>query len=96
VETSIPKARGLLDTNAQPQNKTEGVKLAARAGTSQSRLSRIKSTEPDFYRGWYITYDPTRPVTGTWHAERFGVGMGNNSKESLVRMIDTKIKEQQK
>lgn len=45
METSIQKTHGLLDTNAQPQNKTEGVKLAAHAGISQSRLSVIESIE---------------------------------------------------
>lgn len=45
------------------------------------------------YKGWRVTYDKTRPVTGTWRAERFGVGVCNNSEESLLRMIDVKNKE---
>lgn len=45
------------------------------------------------YRGWRITYDPLRPVTGTWRAARYGVGMCNNSEESIRRMVDTKVEE---
>ena len=45
------------------------------------------------YEGWRITHDPGRPVTGTWRAERFGVGMCNNSRESLLRMVGVKNKE---
>ena len=40
--------------------------------------------------GWKITYNPNRPVTGTWRAERFGVGLSAGNKEQLLRMIDTK------
>ena len=47
------------------------------------------------YRGWHVTYDGTRPVTGTWRAERFGVGMCNNFMHGLLRMIDYKVTEKQ-
>lgn len=43
------------------------------------------------YKGFTITYDRNRPVTGTWRAECFGVGMCNSSKESILRMVDTKV-----
>lgn len=46
-----------------------------------------------FYRGYKITHDPRLPVTGTWRAERFGVGMCNNSEESIKRMVDAKVAE---
>ena len=45
------------------------------------------------YRGWRITYDPLRQVTGTWRADRYGVGMCNNSEEFIRRMVDTKVEE---
>ena len=96
MEMFIPRMRGPLDTRAQHQLKMESAKPAEPVGTSQSKPSPTESTEPGFYRGWYVTYDSTRPVTGRWRAERFGVGMCNNSKESLIRMIDVKSKEQQK
>lgn len=44
------------------------------------------------YRGWRITYDQLRPVTGTWRADRYGVGMCN-SEEFIRRMVDTKVEE---
>lgn len=43
------------------------------------------------YKGYRITHDPARPVTGTWRADRYGVGMCNNSEESIRRMVDTKV-----
>ncbi len=45
------------------------------------------------YRGWTVTTSPTRPVTGTWRAERHGVGMCAGTYEALKRMIDTRIEE---
>lgn len=47
------------------------------------------------YRGWNYDFNSNRPVTGTWHANRFGVGMSANSEEALRGMIDAKIEEQQ-
>lgn len=44
----------------------------------------------DTHKGWVITFNRNRPVTGAWRAEKFGVGMCNNSRESLVKMIDVK------
>lgn len=43
------------------------------------------------YKGWSIDYDVRRPVTGTWRAERYGIGMCAGTKEALYRMIDTKV-----
>jgi len=42
------------------------------------------------YRGWRITFDRYRPATGTWRAERHGVGMCNSTLESLKRMVDVR------
>lgn len=46
------------------------------------------------YLGWEITHNDSRPVTGTWRAERFGVGMCAGDKALLMRMIDTKVREE--
>lgn len=46
------------------------------------------------YRGWIITFSENRPITGQWRAERFGVGLCNNSLESVKRMIDKKKEEE--
>jgi hypothetical protein len=45
------------------------------------------------YKGWTITFNENRPVTGTWRAERFGVGMCASSLESLQHMIDIRVRE---
>lgn len=48
------------------------------------------------YLGWTITDEPypgARPITGRWRAERFGVGLGANTYEQLIRMIEVKTKE---
>lgn len=50
---------------------------------------------PYTYKGWLISYSPNRPVTGTWRAERFGVGMGHNSEEAVKSMVDRKYFEAQ-
>ena len=47
------------------------------------------------YRGWNYDFSQNRPVTGAWRATRHGVGICNNSEESLRRMIDTKVTEEQ-
>ncbi len=46
------------------------------------------------HKGWEINYNPSRPVTGVWRAERFGVGMCAGTFDALIRMIDTKIAEE--
>ena len=46
-----------------------------------------------YYNGWHITYNPNLPITGQWRAERFGVGMCNNSLESIKRTILNKIEQ---
>lgn len=43
------------------------------------------------YRGWKITYNRYRPVTGVWRAERHGVGMNAGNLAQLKRMIDTHV-----
>ncbi len=48
------------------------------------------------YNGWKITYDVNRPVTGTWRAEQYGVGLSSSKRESLERMIDRKNEELRK
>jgi hypothetical protein len=45
------------------------------------------------YKGWTITYDANRPVTGTWRAERYGVGVCHNSLEGVKRLVDAKIED---
>jgi len=52
----------------------------------------LKSTN---YKGWVITFDPTRPVTGKYRATRFGVGLGAGTFDAVCRMIDAKIREQE-
>ena len=47
------------------------------------------------YCSWVITHNPWGPATGTWTATRHGVSMCNNSKESIKRMVDRKLWEQQ-
>tara|TARA_R110000737_G_scaffold346362_1_gene376042 strand:- start:2398 stop:2619 length:222 start_codon:yes stop_codon:yes gene_type:complete len=54
------------------------------------------------YWGWdisgpsYDEYDEfIGPVTGAWRAKRFGVGMGANTYEMLLSMIQTKVLEEQ-
>ena len=51
----------------------------------------MSPTNHGAYKGWAIDYDVRRPVTGTWRAERHGVGMCAGTKEALYRMIDTKV-----
>lgn len=46
---------------------------------------------PYTYKGWLISYNPNNPVTGTWRAERFGVGMCHNSEAAVKRMVDYKV-----
>lgn len=48
------------------------------------------------YRGWAVTYDAERPVTGRWRAEWHGVGMNAATKEALLRMIDTRMADQRR
>lgn len=42
------------------------------------------------YKGWIITYDRDRPITGQWRGERYGVGVSNNSLEAVKKQIDYK------
>lgn len=45
------------------------------------------------YRGWRISVNPNRPVTGTHVAERFGVTMCADNMELLRRMIDHRLRD---
>jgi len=47
----------------------------------------------DRYRGWKITYDEGRPITGRYEAESFGVGLSAGSLDALKRMVDTRIRD---
>jgi hypothetical protein len=47
-----------------------------------------------FYKGWAVTYIAHRPVTGTWRAERFGVGMCASTSDAIKRMIDARAREE--
>lgn len=42
------------------------------------------------YRNWKLSFDPKRPATGTWVAERFGVTLSGNSEEMVKRMVDNR------
>lgn len=42
------------------------------------------------YRTWRISYSASRPVTGTFVAEKYGVTLSANSEELLHRMLDTR------
>ncbi len=46
------------------------------------------------YRGWKITRDDRRPVTGIYRAVRHGVGMCAGDSITLLRMIDTRAEEE--
>lgn len=52
------------------------------------------SAGPRFYASWDVTYSAARPVTGTWRAERHGVGMCAGSKAGIERMIDIRNAEE--
>ena len=43
------------------------------------------------YRGYTVTFDRTRPATGLWRAERFGVGMCAGNEDTLRGMVDQKL-----
>lgn len=45
------------------------------------------------YKGFLITCNVDRPVTGQWTAERFGVRLSAGNIQSLGRMVDAKVKE---
>ena len=45
------------------------------------------------YRGWFIGYNAWNPVTGVYHANRFGVGICANSYESILKMVDARVEE---
>lgn len=42
------------------------------------------------YKGWKLSFSSTRPITGQWRAERFGVCMCASTRGALVNMIDTR------
>jgi hypothetical protein len=45
----------------------------------------------EIYKGWTIRYGST--ITGAYRANRYGVGLGNSTLESVRKMIDVKNKE---
>lgn len=47
------------------------------------------------YRGYEISFDRNRPVTGRWRGVRFGVGLCAGTEAQLLRMIDVRIAEAQ-
>lgn len=49
----------------------------------------------EYYKGYSLDFDPSRPMSGQWRAVRHGVGLNNNSLEGLKRMIDFKVKDSQ-
>jgi len=46
------------------------------------------------YRGWNIWRGPDHPITGQWRADRFGIRMGNTTREGLLRMIDLRVEDE--
>lgn len=45
------------------------------------------------YRGWKITYNINRPVTGKYVAERHGVTVCATTRVAIERMVDARIDE---
>ncbi len=43
------------------------------------------------YRGWTLSYCASRPVTGIWEADRFGVVVSAGSLEAIKRVVDRRI-----
>jgi hypothetical protein len=44
-----------------------------------------------FYRGWSIYHCPNAPITGQYQAVKFGVKIGSNTEEMVIRMIDQRL-----
>ena len=61
------------------------------AAISEAARSRSAEAHHDTYRGWKISHNPARPITGQWRAERHGVGLCAGDRDALLRMIDAKI-----
>ena len=54
----------------------------------------IESAEQvEVYRGWAVTFDRYRPVTGLYRAERHGVGLCAGDLPALKRMVDVRVNE---
>lgn len=51
----------------------------------------VGEQQPYDYRGWTISYDLTRPVSGRWRAERRGVGMNYFSEDGIKLLVDISI-----
>jgi len=43
------------------------------------------------HRGYWITYDASRPITGRWRAVRFGVSVCAGTEDAVKRIIDQRI-----
>lgn len=47
----------------------------------------------DTYRGWKITFSATRPVTGLYVAESYGVELSAGTRVAIERMVDRRIQD---
>lgn len=47
----------------------------------------------DTYRGWNITFRATRPVTGRYVAESYGVELSAGTRAAIERMVDQRIRD---
>lgn len=45
------------------------------------------------YRGWHLSYSDSRPVTGKYVAQSYGVELSAGSLEALCRMVDQRIRD---
>ena len=45
------------------------------------------------YRGWKLSHCVSRPVTGVWVAESFGVELSAGSEDAIKRIVDQRIKD---
>lgn len=90
-----PEQLGAVDVDALIAHETLKMYHTIKHNTAlEGELDDGAGMNDYHYRGWRISYNGSRPATGTWRAERFGVGMCNNSEESIKRMVDTKVDEE--
>lgn len=45
------------------------------------------------YKGWQISWDSRRPLTGQFEAESKGVRMSAASEQAIRRLVDVRVKE---
>jgi hypothetical protein len=53
----------------------------------------MKTKKEINYRGWKITFNENRPVTGVYVAERWGVMVNNSTLEGVKNLVDSRIKQ---